>query len=261
VTREGEPAEDLVFKALADPIRRSLLDLLFARDGQRLADLCARVPQITRFGVMKHLALLEASGLVITRRVGREKQHFLNPVPIRQLHDRWISKYAEPWVARLSDLKTALEGEAMEGPKHVYAVYIRTTPERLWRALVDPDETRRYFYGGVYESSWQNGAFYRTILPDGTIPFQGTILEFDPPRRLVYTFEYVGDEDTRPDHPSRVTWEIEPHGDYCKLTVVHDQFVGGETATFRRVSEGWPFILSNLKTLLETGEPLAWAGR
>jgi DNA-binding transcriptional ArsR family regulator len=101
---------DLVFKALADPTRRSLLDELFEQDGQTLSALEQRLP-MTRFGVMKHLKVLEEAGLVTTRRNGREKLHFLNPVPIRLLHDRWVSKYAEPWAATLSGLKRELEEE------------------------------------------------------------------------------------------------------------------------------------------------------
>src|SRR5665811_1618162 len=117
-------AMDDVFKALADPTRRSLLDELFREDGQTLSALEHRLP-MTRFGVMKHLRLLEEAGLVITRRRGREKLHFLNPVPIRLVHDRWVSKYAEPWTAALSDIKQRLE-TTME---KVFEIYIRTTPE------------------------------------------------------------------------------------------------------------------------------------
>ena len=101
---------DKVFKALADPTRRSLLDELFREDGQTLSALEARLP-MTRIGVMKHLRVLEDAGLVTTRRRGREKLHFLNPVPIRLVHDRWVSKYAEPWAATLSELKSTLEDE------------------------------------------------------------------------------------------------------------------------------------------------------
>ena len=99
---------DAVFRALADPTRRSLLDELFKHDGQTLSALGARLP-MTRFGVMKHLRVLEEAGLVTTRRRGREKLHFLNPVPIRLIHDRWVSKYAEPWAAALSGLKKNIE--------------------------------------------------------------------------------------------------------------------------------------------------------
>ncbi len=101
---------DEVFKALADPTRRGLLDALFERDGQTLSELEGRLP-MTRFGVMKHLRVLEEAGLVKTRKRGREKLHFLNPVPIRLVHDRWVSKYAQPWTAALSDLKQDLEKE------------------------------------------------------------------------------------------------------------------------------------------------------
>src|SRR4051812_30254163 len=125
---------DTVFKALADPTRRSLLDELFERDGQTLTALERRLP-LTRFGVMKHLRVLEEAGLVVTRRRGREKLHFLNTVPIRLVHDRWVSKYAEPWAAALSGLKQALEEAAME---KVFEIYIKTTPERLWEAITDP---------------------------------------------------------------------------------------------------------------------------
>ena len=101
---------DDVFKALADPTRRSLLDQLFEQDGQSLSVLERRLP-MTRFGVMKHLKVLEEAGLLTTRRRGREKLHFLNPVPIRLVHDRWVSKYAEPWASALSELKTEIEEE------------------------------------------------------------------------------------------------------------------------------------------------------
>ena len=255
-SRGSEPAEDAVFKALADPSRRLLLDRLFAQDGQALGELCVQVPRLSRFGVMKHLDVLEASGLVVTRRVGREKLHYLNPVPIRLIHDRWISKYAEPWLAGLSQLKSTLEGEQMDRPKHVYEVYIRTTPERLWQAITSSEDTQRYFFGSTVESTWEPGAPHRALMPDRTIAFEGTVLEVDPPRRLVYSFHNVGHEETRKERPSRVTWEIAPRGDVCKLTLVHDNFAEGEMATYRKVGGGWPFVLSNLKTLLETGEPL-----
>src|SRR5687767_9723502 len=136
---------DAVFKALSDPTRRGLLDALFERDGQTLSALEGRLP-MTRFAVMKHLRVLEEAGLVTSRRRGREKLHFLNPVPIRLVHDRWVSKYAEPWASTLSGLKTYLEGETMHDVKTVswaegtapivdgtavFEVFIKTTPERL----------------------------------------------------------------------------------------------------------------------------------
>src|SRR5213083_1435972 len=141
---------DEVFRALADPTRRSLLDELFEEDGQTLSALEQRLP-MTRFGVMKHLKVLEEAGLVVPQRRGREKLHFLNPVPIRLVHDRWVSKYAEPWAAGLSDLKKQLEEETME---KVFEIYIKTTPEHLREALTDPEMRRKYTFGVGVESDW-----------------------------------------------------------------------------------------------------------
>src|SRR2546423_1719375 len=146
---------DDVFRALADPTRRSLLDELFREDGQTLTALGERLP-MTRFGVMKHLKVLEEAGLVVTRRRGREKLHFLNPVPIRLIHDRWVSKYSEPWVSGLSGLKQTLEA-AME---KVFEIYIETTPDRLWEAITNPDMRRQYTFGAMVESDWSPGSTY-----------------------------------------------------------------------------------------------------
>src|SRR3954468_21133579 len=146
-------AMDDVFRALADPTRRSLLDELFREDGQTLTSLEERLP-MTRFGVMKHLKVLEEAGLVKTRKRGREKLHFLNPVPIRLVHDRWVSKYAEPWVAGLSEIKHRLETDM----EKVYEIYIRTTPDRLWEAITDPDIRAKYNFGASAVSDWTPGS-------------------------------------------------------------------------------------------------------
>jgi uncharacterized protein YndB with AHSA1/START domain/DNA-binding transcriptional ArsR family regulator len=246
---------EAIFRALGDPSRRTLLDRLFERDGQTLHELGVRL-DMTRFGVMKHLRVLEAAGLVATRRAGREKLHYLNPVPIRLIHDRWISKYAAPWVGALGALKAELEGAPMGRPSHVYEVYIRTTPQELWDAITRPELTRQYFYGSSVESDWKVGSPVIHRMANGSIALEGTIVEAVPPRRLVTTFVMVHDEEARRDRPSRVTWEIEPLGAVCKLTVTHDDF-DGETRTYRQVARGWNPVLSGLKTLLETGEPLA----
>src|SRR3954453_14397240 len=144
---------DAVFKALADPTRRALLDELFREDGQTLSALEERF-SMTRFGVMKHLKVLSDAGLVVTRRRGREKLHFLNAVPIRLIHDRWVSKYAEPWAAALSEIKTQLEA-TME---KVFEIYIRTTPERLWEAITDPEIRAKYNFGAGVQSDWKPGS-------------------------------------------------------------------------------------------------------
>lgn len=245
---------DGVFRALADPTRRTLLDELFARDGQTLSALEERLP-MTRFGVMKHLRVLEDAGLIVTRRRGREKLHFLNPVPIRLVHDRWVSKYAEPWAATLSDLKNQLEEKTME---KVFEIYIKTTPERLWEAITDSEMRRKYNFGVGVESDWTPGSGYRTVHPASSTPIsEGENLEVDPPRRLVQSFRALWGEDVKSEGTSRVTWEIEPVGDSCRLTVIHDQLREGAND---QLYGGWPQILSGLKTLLETGETLTTPG-
>lgn len=173
------------------------------------------------------------------------------------IHDRWISKYTWPLAATLSQLKTTLEGEAEVAPEHRYEVYVQTVPDRLWQAIIDPDLTRQYFADVTFESTWEPGAPYQALLPDGVTLFEGIVLKVDPPHQLVYSFHYVGDEGARHEHPSRVTWKIVAYGETCQLTLVHNEFMVGEIATFREVGESWPFTLSSLKTLLETGQPLS----
>src|SRR5947208_4969066 len=244
---------DEVFRALADPTRRSLLDELFEEDGQTLRALGQRLP-MRRFGVMKHLKVLEEARLVVTRRRGREKLHFLNPVPIRLVHDRWVSKYAEPWAAGLSELKQRMEDRTME---KVFEIYIKTTPERLWEAITDPDMRAKYTFGVRVENDWQVGSEYNAGTPDGRILMNGENLEVDAPRRLVQSFNALWSDDVKAEGTSRVTWEIEPVGDSCKLLVIHDQM---REDAHPEIYGGWPQILSGLKTLLETGEELTTPG-
>ena len=151
---------EAVFRALADPTRRALLDALYEQDGQTLVALTAR-HDLTRVGIAKHLRLLEEAGLVVTKRRGREKLHYLNPVPIRLVHDRWVSRYTEPWAAGLTGLKTELE----QGMEKVFEIYIRTTPERLWAAITDPAIRAKYHFGAAVESSWTPGSAYSLGAP------------------------------------------------------------------------------------------------
>jgi len=245
---------DAVFRALADPTRRSLLDELFREDGQTLHALEGRLP-MTRFGVMKHLKQLEEAGLVVTRRRGREKLHFLNPVPIRLIHDRWVSKYAEPWAAGLSELKHRLENPM----EKVFEIYIRTTPERLWKAITDPEIRAKYNFGASVKSDWTPGSRLELAAPKAAgLLGEGEVLEVDPPRRLVHTMTALWSDDVRNEGASRVTWEIEPIGDdSCRLTLTHDQLREGAND---QIYGGWPMILSGLKTWLETGELLTTPG-
>jgi uncharacterized protein YndB with AHSA1/START domain/biotin operon repressor len=243
---------DEVFKALADPTRRALLDALFAEDGQSLSALEERFA-MSRFGVMKHLKALEEAGLVVTRRRGREKLHFLNPVPIRLVHDRWVSKYAEPWVETLSGLKTRLESPM----EKIYEIYIRTTPERLWEAITTSDIRSKYQFGNTITSDWVPGGRYAMSHAGAGTLGEGENVEVDPPRRLVQTMRALWSEDVQAEGYSRITWEIEPVGDSCRLTVTHDQLREGAN---EELYGGWPMILSGLKTWLETGELLTTPG-
>jgi uncharacterized protein YndB with AHSA1/START domain len=244
---------DEVFKALADPTRRELLDELFRADGQTLSALEERFA-MSRFGVMKHLRLLEDAGLIVTRKRGREKLHFLNPVPIRLIHDRWVSKYAEPWAAGLSEIKQNLE-RPME---KIFEIYIRTTPERLWEAITDPDIRSKYNFGAGVRSDWTPGArleFGHPSSPD--LLGEGEVLEADPPRRLVHTMTSLWSDEVKNEGASRVTWEIEPVADSCRLVVTHDQLREGAND---QIYGGWPMILSGLKTWLECGQLLTTPG-
>jgi uncharacterized protein YndB with AHSA1/START domain/DNA-binding transcriptional ArsR family regulator len=260
---------DEVFKALADPTRRSLLDQLFKQDGQTLSALEGRLP-MTRFGVMKHLRVLQEAGLVTTQRRGREKLHFLNPVPIRLVHDRWVSKYAEPWAATLSGIKRQLEEETMEkfpeagiqlaeaDTAAVFEIFIKATPERLWEAITDPKMRAKYSFGVETNSDWTPGSKYTASVPGVIDIAEGENIEVDPPRRLVQTFNALWSDEVKAEGTSRVTWEIEPVGDdSCRLTVVHDELRPGAHG---ELYGGWPQILSGLKTLLETGETLTTPG-
>ena len=245
---------DDVFKALADPTRRSLLDELYREDGQTLNALDGHFT-MTRFGVMKHLKQLEEAGLVVTKRRGREKLHFLNPIPIRLLHDRWVSKYTEPLTAALVGLKNQLE-QPME---KVYEIYIRTTPERLWEAITDSHIRSKFQFGNEVHSDWVTGSRMEMTNPNapGFVLGDGEILEIDSPRRLVHTLVALWGDDVKAEGASRVTWEIEQVADSCRLVVTHDQMRDG---TNSQIYGGWPMILSGLKTWLETGDVLTTPG-
>jgi len=246
--------DEEVFRALADPSRRALLDALRDRDGQALSELEEALPGMTRFGVMKHLRVLADAGLITTHRDGRRKLHYLNAVPIRLIYDRWVSKYTEPWAAALTGLKRELE-KPME---KVFEVYIKTTPERLWHAIADPEIRAKYNFGARQTSDWTPGSRYEMGAPGAPGPLgEGENLVVDPPRKLVQTMRALWGEDVIAEGTSRVTWEIEPVGDSCRLVVTHDQLREGAN---EQLYGGWPMILSGLKTWLETGELLTTPG-
>ncbi|RZU75672.1 uncharacterized protein YndB with AHSA1/START domain [Micromonospora kangleipakensis] len=266
---------DEVFRALADASRRRLLDSLNARNGQSLRELCAGL-DMTRQSVSKHLAVLAAAGLVTTTRRGREKLHHLNAAPINAVADRWIGRYDRERARALADLQTALESEPMQNPTFVYTTYLRTTPERLWRALTEPEFTRRYWGGVTLVSDWRPGSpLLWQDAPDAEAKDLGQrVLAAEPYRRLSYSwhgfqpehaahFGWSDEELTARlgERRSKVTFEIEPYGDTVRLTVTHDDF-SPDSEMHRAISGqldgsgGWPELLASLKTLLETGEPL-----
>ena len=214
---------DPVFKALADPHRRHLLDRLHERDGQTLSELQSYLP-LSRFGCMKHLRVLEDAGLVTSQKVGREKFHFLNPVPIQRAYDRWVEKYARPWTGMMSGLKWTVEGPNMPSkPEHVYQIYIQAHARAAsGRHITDPEMTQHYYFGTRIESDFMPGSPYVYRSPDGSPMLDGTIVESDPPRRLVMTFRprWTGEGENAP--VSRVTWEITPHEDQSKLALIHE---------------------------------------
>ena len=240
---------DDVFKALADASRRKLLDRLFKRDGQTLGELCERV-DMTRFGVMKHLRVLEEAGLVVRRRQGREKLHYLNPMPIRLVHDRWVSKYRAPFAAALSELKTTLE----EPMTQIYELFIHTTPAKLWEALTDGAVTRKYLFNETLHSDWKPGSEWYSTGPEGKRDVDGKVLECDPPRRLVITWRVLYNPDLSKEL-SRVTYLIDQRGEMCKLSVTHDVSDAPKTASHVSTN-GWQWVISSLKSLLETGQGL-----
>ena len=244
-----------VFRALADPGRRTLLDRLVERDGQTLGELCTALPDMTRFGVMKHLGVLEAADLVTTEKVGREKRHYLNPVPIRLAHDRWISKFAEPIVGSMTAIKRGLEAP-MDTVDHVYAIDIKASPERVWRAITDGDDTVGYYYGTRVRSTWEVGAPIAYDYPDGSLAADGVVLEIEQGRRLVMSFHPRWDP-SEAEGPVRMTWSIEAgeDGGPTRLTVTLALVPGSRIA--EEFSDGVVHIVSGLKTLLETGAPIA----
>jgi len=262
--------DEVVFKALADPSRRRLLDSLNARNGQTLRELSGGL-DLTRQAVTKHLAVLDRAGLVATMRRGREKLHYLNAAPINDIADRWISRYDRGRAQALADLTRALEATSVSDTRFVYVTYIRTTPEKVWQALTDPAFIRRYFGGGGPESDWQVGAPVRwSMSAEGDHrDWDQHVLEADPPRRLAYTWHNYQPEmaemfgwsderlaELRRERRSKVAFDIAPLGDVVQLTVVHDDFEPA-SEMLRGISEGWPGILSSLKSLLETGDELS----
>lgn len=250
---------DPVFKALADPTRRLLLDRLREQNGQTLRELCDRLG-MARQSATQHLDLLQQAHLVTVVRRGRERLHYLDPGPIHEIEERWISGFDRPRLQTIRAIQHQAEEYAMTGqsapvPSYVYVTYIRASPEQVWRALTDADLTARY-WGHANVSDWQPGSSWEHQRLDGSgADLVGRVLEVEPPHRLVITF---GDPpEGSPTGPSVVTFLVEPHQDIVRLTVTHDDLA--DPTALQEISHGWPAVLANLKSLLETGEVLPQA--
>lgn len=247
---------DRVFRAMADPTRRSLLDELRRRNGQTLGELC-RPLAMTRQSATQHLGVLEAANLVTTVRRGREKLHYLNPVPLWDIQERWIERFEPPRLRALSAMKRRAEENTMDSrPSYVYVTYIEASPERVWEALTDPELTARY-WGHSNVSDWQVDSSWQHRRVDGSdiADVVGTVLESLPPRRLSFTFDSPGP--VPPGGPSTVTFDIEPYHEIVRLTVTHENLPDDEA--LQAISAGWPAVFANLKSLLETGHVLSRA--
>jgi uncharacterized protein YndB with AHSA1/START domain/DNA-binding transcriptional ArsR family regulator len=249
---------DQVFKALADQTRRYLMDRLHEHNGQTLGELCARL-DMTRQSATQHLAVLSAANLVTTVWRGREKLHYLNPVPLNEIQERWIDKFERPRLRTLSAVKRQAEDDMTDKPTFVYVTYIESTPERVWHALTDADVTAQY-WGHHNVSDWQAGSTWEHRRTDGSgvVDVVGTVVESAPPRRLVTTWASPGADSAH--GPSQVTFDIEPHGTIVRLTVTHENLL--DEAEREAISSGWAAVLSNLKSLIETGHVLSqtpWA--
>jgi uncharacterized protein YndB with AHSA1/START domain/DNA-binding transcriptional ArsR family regulator len=263
--RVDAPDADAVFKALADRTRRLLLDRLREQDGQTLGELCARLG-MARQSATQHLDVLVRAGLVTVVRRGRERLHLLNPAAISEIGERWISTFDRPRLQALAAIRDAAEEHAMSEstvseddtagtvPTYVYVTYVRASAEQVWQALTDADLTARYWgHGNV--SDWQPGSRWEHRRTDGsgTVDAGGRVLETDPPHRLVMTFgDATGEEP--PGGASVVTFLVQQHGGIVRLTVTHENLADGQA--LREISLGWPAVLANLKSLLETGEVL-----
>ncbi|MFF3488365.1 ArsR/SmtB family transcription factor [Streptomyces sp. NPDC002701] len=244
----------MVFRALADGTRRRLLDRLHEQSGQTLGELCGHIA-MTRQSVTQHLTVLEAANLVSTVRRGRVKLHYLNPVPLHEIQERWIDKFERPRLRALSALKRRAEEDMTDQPTYVYVTYIAATPEKVWDALTDADLTAAYWGHSNVSEDWRPGSRWEHRRTDGsgTADVVGTVVESERPTRLVATWAAPEDEGKADKH-SRVTYDIRPHGNIVRLTVTHEDLA--DEVAVKEVSQGWPAVLANLKSLLETGSPL-----
>ncbi len=251
-------AVDGVFKALADPTRRLLLDRLREHNGQTLAELCAHL-DMARQSVTQHLDILGAANLVTVVRRGRERLHYLNPTPIHEIEERWISGFDKPRLQAISAIRNQAEEDAMTStttiPTYVYVTYIRAGAEQVWQALTDADLTARVL--GPRQrvrlaAGLDLGAPPHRRLGRRRRRRQGARDRPAPPARHHVRGPGGGEPS---EGPTEVTFLIEPHEGIVRLTVTHENVPTAEMLS--DISTGWPAVLANLKSLLETGDVLS----
>ncbi|MEJ6392331.1 metalloregulator ArsR/SmtB family transcription factor [Gymnodinialimonas sp. 2305UL16-5] len=245
---------DAIFKALGDPARRAILDSLRAHDGQTLTDLEEQF-EMTRFGVMKHLKVLEEASLIVTTKKGRFKHHYLNALPLQEAIDRWIDPLlAKPAARAVIDLKSKLETASMnaqtttlETPDFVHQTIIHCSATALWDALISGEATPHYYFDSVIEGEAKPGETLIYRDKEGTAILTCDVLDSDPPQRLDMTFtpHFAG-----PDMPtSRHVYRIDEMPGACRLTIEHYDL----PLEMQGIRDGWVLIASRLKTWLETG--------
>lgn len=247
---------DSIFKALGDPARRLILDSLRAKDGQTLSELEPQL-DMTRFGVMKHLGVLEEAGLIVSRKQGRFKHHHLNALPLQIAIDRWIEPLlAKPAARAMIDLKTKLEGDTAmsETPDFVMETFINCTQDALWAALTKGDQIEHYHFPGFVGRGDLNAAgdSIEMVSPEDHTILRMQLIEAKPKTRIDMTFEPKWDG---PDTAhSKCSYHITPGagggGQPCKLRLEHFQIPQGQDG----IAEGWARVISGMKSYLETGQ-------
>lgn len=242
---------DALFKALNDPTRRDLLDSLRKKDGQSLSDLEATL-NMSRFGVMKHLKVLEEAGLILTRKDGRFKYHYLNVLPLQDLMDRWAAPFLQRQARALNELKQKLENDTRMGkPDFLMQTFIACTQDALWAALTEADQMAAYHFAcNTVQGNPAVDATTTFILPSGGAMLRQVTTELDAKSRIAMTFDplFMGS-----DAPSsNMVYLIEPQGKMCKLTIEHYNLAPGQEG----FAEGWARLASSLKSYLETGAAL-----
>lgn len=243
---------DNIFNALSDKSRRYLLDLLYERNGQSLTELSSKL-DMSRQAVTKHLKILENADLVIPVWKGKEKLHYLNPIPLRLIYSRWINKFDNLQIESLYELKNILENTNREVKMKgfIYQIVIASNAEKVWESLTNPEFTQKFWFGRRVISDWNVGSEVSVITPEETEEVRGKVLESTPYRRLSYTWVTP---DSTEEEATTVVFELQEMGPMVKVTILHD--IDADSAKFEQAAAGWTFILCGLKTYLETGAPM-----